>query len=59
MRQALSKVGGFQRLDLHLKEQTVTIAYEPGPDRPEVYVQAINRLGYETRVTSQSPQVSP
>jgi copper chaperone CopZ len=50
MRRALSKLGGFQRLDLDLNKQTVTIAYEPGSDRPEAYVEAINRLGYEARL---------
>jgi mercuric ion transport protein len=50
MRKALAKVGGFQRLDLDLKKQTVSIAYELGPGRPDAYVQAIDRLGYEARL---------
>jgi hypothetical protein len=52
-------VGGFERLDLDLKGQTVSVAYEPGPDRPEVYVQVINGLGYEARLLSSSSKVSP
>lgn len=47
MRRKLDKLGGFHGLQLDLKNQTVTVNYDPGPDRPAVYVKAINDLGYE------------
>jgi copper chaperone CopZ len=46
MRRELAKVGGFRRLDLDLKNHTVTISYQPGADRPAAYIKAINALGY-------------
>jgi len=48
---ALKKVGGFRDLTLDVPNQRVTIAYEPAPGRLDAYVDAINALGYQARVT--------
>jgi len=50
MRAALAKVGGLHDLRLDVPAQRVTIAYEPAPGRLAAYVDAINDLGYETKL---------
>jgi copper chaperone CopZ len=52
MRRELDKVGGFHGLQLDVSRQTVTVDYDPGPGRPEVYVKAIDSLGYEASLSS-------
>lgn len=58
MRKKLDKLGGFHGLQLDLKNQTVTVNYDPGPDRPEVYVKAIDSLGYEASLASAAREPS-
>jgi copper chaperone CopZ len=50
IKRALSAAGGFDHLQLDVAAQTVTIFYQPGPNRPEAYLRALETLGYEARV---------
>lgn len=52
IRKALAAAGGFDDLKLDVPSKIVTITYEPGPGRPEVYLKAIDSLGYEATLTS-------
>lgn len=54
MRATLAKVGGFHSLQLDIPRQTVTVTYEPAPDRLTAYVSAIAALGYEATPTTTS-----
>jgi copper chaperone CopZ len=47
LRNALTKVGGFNDLRLDLPKQTIAVSYEPAPGRLAAYVAAIDDLGYE------------
>lgn len=55
IRNALAGAGGFNVLELDILSKIVTVTYEPGPGRPDVYVEAINELGYEATLTSAPP----
>lgn len=52
IREALATAGGFNDLKLDVPSKIVTVTYEPGPGRPDVYVKAIDDLGYEATLTS-------
>jgi copper chaperone CopZ len=52
IRKALAAAGGFDDLELDVSSKIVTVRYEPGPGRPEVYLKAIDDLGYEATLTS-------
>ena len=52
IRKALAAAGGFNDLKLDVPSKTVTVTYEPGPGRPEVYLKAIDDVGYEATLTS-------
>jgi len=54
MRAALTKVGGLHDLRLDIPAQSVTVAYEPTPGRVVAYLNAINDLGYETKLHERS-----
>jgi len=52
MRKVLTAAGGFDDLHLDVRRKLVTLSYEPGPGRPEVYLKAIDDLGYEARLST-------
>ena len=52
IRKAHAAAGGFDDLKLDVPSKIVTVTYEPGPGRPEVYLKAIDDLGYEATLTS-------
>ena len=52
IRKALTAAGGFDDLELDVPSRRVTVTYEPGAGRPEVYLEAIDDLGYEATLTS-------
>lgn len=52
IRKALAGAGGFNDLKLDVPSKIVTVTYEPGPGRPDVYVKAIDDLGYEATLTA-------
>jgi mercuric ion transport protein len=54
IRHALMKVGGFRDLRLDIANQSVTVTYEPAPERLAAYVAAINELGYEAKMPDAS-----
>lgn len=47
MRKAMTAAGGFDHLNLDLKNQAVTVFYQPGPNRPGVYLKTIEDIGWE------------
>ncbi|WP_437979182.1 heavy metal-associated domain-containing protein [Sorangium sp. So ce295] len=49
VRKALAEVGGLREMRLDVPAKVVRIDYEPSAERPEVYVRAIEALGYEAR----------
>lgn len=51
---ALQKVGGFHGLALNIATQSITVTYEPAPGRLEAYASAINDLGYEASLQSET-----
>lgn len=60
IRKALIAVGGFNDLHLDVRRKMVSVSYEPGPGRPDVYLKAIDDLGYEARLSTVSePQQVP
>lgn len=52
IRKALSAAGGFDDLTLDVPSKKVTVIYEPGAGRPDVYLKAIDGLGYEATLAS-------
>jgi mercuric ion transport protein len=54
IRGALAKAGGFHDLKLDITKQAVTVTYEPAPGRLAAYIAAIDGLGYEAKVSSES-----
>jgi mercuric ion transport protein len=50
IRKVLAAAGGFDQLKLDVPAQSVTVSYQPGPQRPGVYVTAIETLGYEAKL---------
>lgn len=52
IRKALTAAGGFDDLELDVPSRRVTVTYEPGAGRPEVYLEAIDDLGYQATLTS-------
>jgi mercuric ion transport protein len=60
IRKALAGAGGFGAMKLELSSKSVSVSYEPGARRPDVYVHAIEQLGYEASLveTRHSQQAS-
>jgi mercuric ion transport protein len=54
IRGALAKAGGFHDLKLDVAIQAVTVTYEPAPGRLAAYLAAIDSLGYEAKLPSES-----
>jgi mercuric ion transport protein len=54
IRGALEKVGGFHDLKLDIAHQAVTVTYQPAPGRLAAYIAAIDGLGYEAKLPSES-----
>ena len=56
IRKALAAAGGFDDLTLDVSAKTVTITYQPGAGRPDVYLEAIDDLGYDATLASTLPK---
>ena len=52
IRKALVGAGGFNDLKLDVPTKMVTVSYVPGPGRPDIYLKAIDDLGYEAKLSS-------
>ena len=52
IRKALDAAGGLNDLKLDLSTKMVTVSYVPGPGRPDVYIKAIDDLGYDAKASS-------
>lgn len=52
IRKALVGAGGFNNLKLDVPTKIVTVSYVPGPGRPDIYLKAIDDLGYEAKLSS-------
>lgn len=59
LRKVLVAAGGFTDLKLDVQTQIVTVSYTPGPGRPDVYLRAIDDLGYEAKLSSVESKKDP
>jgi mercuric ion transport protein len=51
---ALQRVGGFHGLALDIPNQSITVTYNPSPGRLQAYAAAINELGYEATLPTET-----
>jgi mercuric ion transport protein len=54
IRGALAKTGGFHNLKLNIAEKAITVTYERAPGRLAANIAAIDSLGYEAKLQSES-----